>query len=423
MKSAIVAHTKELEQLCEKLAESGSFSLDTEFVRERTFYIQLGIVQVAANGVEAVIDPQAVDSLEPLYELVTDPSVEKIVHAGEQDFAALYEKGEIVPTNVFDTQIAAALVGYGDQISYAKLVAKVTGVQLSKLETLTDWTARPLTQAQIDYSLEDVRYLAKIREHLGERLDALGRSGWELEECARLESAEAYRPLEPLEYYKRLKTGGLNGGSLGVLREVAAWREATARSRNIPRGWVIRDQSVLEIARRKPSTIKSLKQIRSLKPHQIGKEGESIIAAVARGEQNPINEPTSDNAKNKMPPQVDSIARLLEAWLYARATEAEIAPSMLATRIDLKSLAAGHYRSELPSLPLLEGWRRELVGQDFLDILDGKKSLHIDGDTVRIEATGVEGGKYLDMNSSERLVRTQNDVGIYRQDQRVHALE
>ena len=379
MKPTIVETTKELGQLCEKLGAAGSFALDTEFVRERTFYIQLGIVQVAAQGLEAVIDPHAVESLEPLYALVTDASVEKVVHAGEQDFAALYEKGEIVPQNVFDSQIAAALVGYGDQISYAKLVAKVTGVQLKKLETLTDWTARPLTKAQIDYSLEDVRYLAEIRKHLGERLEALGRSGWELEECARLESAETFRTPAPLEYYKRLKTGGLNGGNLGVLREVAAWREEMARSRNLPRGWVIRDQSVLEIARRKPSTIKSLKQIRSLKPHQIGKDGESIIESVRRGEQNPVDEPTPDKMRSKVPPQIDSIARLLEAWLYARATEAEIAPSMLATRGDLKSLAAGHFRAEIPELPVLEGWRRELVGQDLLDILDGKQSLRIEG--------------------------------------------
>lgn len=385
MKSTIVETTRDLAELCEKLGSESSFALDTEFVRERTFYIQLGIVQVAAPGFEAVIDPNAIESLEPFYRLVTDASVEKVVHAGEQDFAALYEKGAIVPKNVFDSQIAAALVGYGDQISYAKLVSKVTGVQLSKLETLTDWTARPLTKAQIDYSLEDVRYLPEIRNHLGERLKSLGRDGWEVEECQRLESEQTYKTPAPLDFYKRLKTGGLNGGSLGVLREIAAWREEMARSRNVPRGWVIRDQSVLEIARRKPSTIKSLKQIRSLKPHQIGKDGESIIAAVTRGEESPIDEPARDKARAKIPAEIDSIARLLEAWLYARATEAEIAPSMLATRGDLKSLAAGQFRGEIPDVSILEGWRRELVGQDLLDILDGKKSLRVNPDTVRIE--------------------------------------
>ena len=384
MAPRVIEKEGDLKDVCETLRSAGSFALDTEFVRERTFYIQLGIVQVAAPGVEAVIDPKALSSLEPLYALITDPSMEKIVHAGEQDFAALYERDRIVPKNVFDTQIAAALVGYGDQISYAKLVAKVCGVQLDKLETLTDWTARPLTKAQIKYSLEDVRYLGAIREHLGERLEALGRHGWEREECLRLEREETYRTPEPLDYFRRLKTGGLGAASLGVLRHVAAWREVEARRRNVPRGWVIRDQSVLEIARRKPTSLRALKQIRSLKAHQIAKDGQAILAAVERGLESPVEEPVTEKVRSSVPPEVDSIARLLEAWLYARATEAEIAPSMLATRGDLKALAVSHYRSEIPDLPLVSGWRRTLVGQDLLDILDGKVSLSVDQETRKI---------------------------------------
>ncbi len=382
MSHVVIEQTDELEELCQKLSTFDSFALDTEFVRERTFFIQLGIVQVAAPGIEAVIDPRALSTLEPLYELLVDESLEKVVHAGEQDFAALYEKGGAVPKNVFDSQIAAALVGYGDQISYAKLVAKVNGVQLNKLETLTDWTARPLTKAQLEYSLEDVRYLSEIRKHLGERLDALGRSGWDKEECHRLEMETTYITPEPLDYYQRLKTSGLSSASLGVLREVAAWREQTARTRNLPRGWVIRDQSILEIARRRPSSIQNLKQIRSLKPHQIAKVGDAIVQAVKRGLQHPVKKAAPDKVRFKVPPHIDSVARLLEAWLYARSLEAEIAPSMLATRGDLKTLAAGHHRGVLPELPLLEGWRRDVAGQDLLDILDGKRALQVDGGKI-----------------------------------------
>jgi ribonuclease D len=386
----VVERPEELHALCGAIARTGTFALDTEFVRERTFYIQIGIIQVAADGVEAVVDPRALKSLDPLFELVSDPAVEKIVHAGEQDFAVLYEAGGVVPRNVFDTQIAAALVGYGDQISYARLVAKVTGVQLDKLETLTDWTARPLTQAQIDYSLEDVRHLPEIRRHLGERLQALGRAGWEREECERLESEETYRSPQPREYFKRLKASGLGAQSLGVLRDVAAWREETARARNIPRGWVLRDQSLLEIARRRPQSVKNLRQIRSLKPQQISKDGEAIVAAVRSGESDPVRERPPDGPRFKMPDAIESTARLLEAWLYARATEAEIAPSMLATRGDLKTLAAAHHYSQIPELPILQGWRRELVGQDLLDLLDGKKALKLDARSGRVEAVGTE---------------------------------
>ena len=388
----VIEKQKDLEALCRALATRGAFALDTEFVRERTFFIQLGIVQVAAGDLEAVIDPKPLSSLEPLFDLVAAPEVEKIVHAGEQDFAVLYEEGGGVPRNVFDTQIAAALVGYGDQISYARLVGKVTGVQLDKLETLTDWTARPLTEAQIDYSLEDVRYLPELRRHLGERLSELGRSGWEREEGSRLESDSTYRAPEPREFYRRLKASGLSAVSLGVLREVAAWREETARAKNLPRGWVLRDQSLLEIARRRPQSVKSLRQIRSLKPQQIAKDGEAIVDAVRAGAAEPVKEDRPDTPHLKMPDEVESTARLLEAWLYARAAEAEIAPSMLATRGDLKTLAAAHYHSQLPSLPLLEGWRRELVGQDLLDILEGKKALKLDGRKGKLEAVDVEKG-------------------------------
>jgi ribonuclease D len=386
----VVEKQKDLEVLCRELATRGAFALDTEFVRERTFFIQLGIVQVSAPGIEAVIDPQTLSSLGPLFELVAAPEVEKIVHAGEQDFAVLYEAGGAAPRNVFDTQIAAALVGYGDQISYARLVAKVTGVQLEKLETLTDWTARPLTEAQIDYSLEDVRYLPEVRRHLGERLSELGRAGWEREEGSRLESDSTYRAPEPREFYRRMKASGLSAVSLGVLREVAAWREETARSRNLPRGWVLRDQSLLEIARRRPQSVKSLRQIRSLKPQQMSKDGEAIVAAVRAGIAEPVKEDRSEAPHLKMPDEVESTARLLEAWLYARAADAEIAPSMLATRGDLKTLAAAHYHAHLPSLALLEGWRRELVGQDLLDLLEGKKALKLDGRKGKLEAVDVE---------------------------------
>ena len=390
MSDVVIERADELEKLCQKLSTFDSFALDTEFVRERTFFIQLGIVQVAAPGIEAVIDPRALSTLEPLYELLVDESLEKVVHAGEQDFAALYERGGVVPKNVFDSQIAAALVGYGDQISYAKLVAKVTGVQLNKLETLTDWTARPLTKAQIEYSLEDVRYLGEIRKHLGERLDALGRAGWDKEECHRLEREKTYITPEPLDFYRRLKTSGLSSASLGVLRQVAAWREQTARTRNLPRGWVIRDQSIVEIARRRPASIQSLKQIRSLKPHQVGKDGQSIVQAVKNGLENPIEEATREKVRFKVPPHVDTVARLLEAWLYARSLEAEIAPSMLATRGDLKSLAAGHHRGVLPELGLLEGWRRDLAGQDLLDILDGKRALQVAGGKISAIASALD---------------------------------
>ena len=386
----IVETQDRLERICSEVRASRSFALDTEFVRERTFYIQLGIIQVAAEDVEAVLDPHAIRDLTPLLDLVRDPSVEKIVHAGEQDFAVLHEKSGVVPQNVFDTQIAAALVGYGDQISYAKLVSKVTGVNLSKLETLTDWTARPLTPQQIEYSLEDVRYLREVRRHLGERLRELGRSGWEIEECRRLEAPETYRLPEPEEYYLRLKMGGLNDTAVGVLKEVAAWREREARNRNLPRGWVLRDHSLVEIARRRPKSLKALSQIRSLKRQQIDRNGRGLLDAVRAGLESAVPPPSRERRVFKIPPQAEELARFLEAWLYSIAEEQEIAPSIIATRDQLKTLAASHLAGKEVSLPLLTGWRREIAGEALLELLEGKLVLSVEPATGKIRAQPLE---------------------------------
>jgi ribonuclease D len=218
------------------------------------------------------------------------------------------------------------------------------------------------------------------------------RSGWEREEGSRLEADSTYRAPDPREFYRRMKASGLSAASLGVLREVAAWRERTARARNLPRGWVLKDQSLLEIARRRPQSAKSLRQIRSLKPQQISKDGDAIVAAVRAGLAEPVKEERPENPHLKMPDEVEATARLLEAWLYARAAEEEIAPSMLATRGDLKTLAAAHYHSVALSIPLLEGWRRELVGQDLLDLLEGRKALKLDGRKGKLEAVDLDGG-------------------------------
>ena len=386
----IIENQDQLEQICSKLRAARSFALDTEFVRERTFYIQLGIIQVATEDVEAVLDPHAIQDLTPFLELVNDPSVEKIVHAGEQDFAVLNEKNGVVPKNVFDTQIAAALVGYGDQISYAKLVSKVTGVSLSKLETLTDWTARPLTPQQIQYSLDDVRYLREVRCHLSDRLSDLGRSGWEIEECRHLQAPETYRIPEPEEYYLRLKMGGLNDVGIGILKQVTAWREREARSRDIPRGWVLRDQSLVEIARRRPKSLKALGQIRSMSRQLIDKNGRDLLEAVRMGLESPVPPLLRERQVSKIPPPAEELARFLEAWLYSIAEECKIAPSIIATRDQLKTLAASYLTGREVSLPVLAGWRREIAGKSLLELLEGNLLLSVEPATGKIRAQPIE---------------------------------
>ncbi len=387
----IISTTGELEKVCRRLLDAGTFALDTEFVRERTYYIRLGIIQVAAKDMEAILDPRSIGTLEPFFELVCDRGIEKIVHAGEQDFEAFFERNGEPPNSVFDTQVAAAMVGYGDQIAYAKLVEEVTGVKLSKLETLTDWMARPLTPHQITYALDDVRYLLALRKHLGRRLKALGREEWVREEFRRLEDRATYAPVDPHEAYKRIKVRGLNDVQRGVLREVAAWREREAMRRNLPRAWVMRDQPLIQIARQKPDSVESLRQVRAMKRRELGRSSADLLAAVARGLSAPAQSKSSRARVPGILAQAKPLRKLLQAWVYAHAAKAKIAPSVLTSRAELKALVEGHLREEIPALPVLTGWRQELVGRELLDILAGKLKVAIDPDTGELRGTGEQG--------------------------------
>lgn len=382
----IITTAHQLDAICSKLRKAGSFGVDTEFVRERTYFIRLGIMQVACPDVEAILDPYSLESLVPFYELICDPAVEKVVHAGEQDFFVIFERSGKPPRNVFDTQIGAALVGYGEQLSYAKLVQKVTGVKLSKLETLTDWTARPLTRAQVGYALDDVRHLPSLRGHLGRRLKEMGRVDWAREEFRYLEQPETYMLPEPQEFYERIKTGGMDGRQLGVLRELAAWREEEARRRDIPRGWVIRDQALVEIARKAPTSVNELRRIRSIKSQEVERNGATILEAVHRGVENPADERVLKTSSVRTKTRAKPLVRLLDAWLQARAAAAKIAPSIIASKDQLKALVEGHLQGDVPDLPVMSGWRRDLVGGELLDILTGKLRLRVVSQTGNLLA-------------------------------------
>jgi len=380
-----------LEEVCRRLREAGAFALDTEFVKERTFFAQLGTVQVATRDFAVIIDPRAVTDLVPFAEIWADPQVEKIIHSGFQDCEVLFQSVGAPPRNVFDTQIAAAILGYGDQIAYAKLAALVVGVKLRKLETRTDWTRRPLTKEQIQYALDDVRYLPRLREHLGERLADLGREAWAYEEFRFLEDPATFELAAPEEAYLRLRVNALNVRQRGALRELAAWREREARRRDLPRGWVLSDGALLEIARRLPKSREALARVRALESKDLERNAAAILAAVTDGSEAPVEAPASTGTFEESP-ETEALTRLLDAWLRARAQSTETAVSLLGTRDDVKALAAGYLRGELPDVPLLSGWRRQVVGQDLLDLLDGKLRLSVAaGGRIVAERVG-EGG-------------------------------
>lgn len=374
----LILSLKKLTEICEALRKAGAVAMDTEFVRERSYYGKLGVIQVAADGVEAVIDPLEVESLDPLLEVLFDPAIEVVVHAGRGDFEIFYEMTGRVPNNIFDAQIAAAFVGYGSQISYANLVRRVTGVALAKGQQLTDWTRRPLSKKQLAYALDDVRYLMRIRNQLRSELQRLGREAWVREECEQLEDPEFYRRPAPLDVYRTMNTSGLSRKKLAILRELAAWREHTAIRLDRPRNMIARDPVLIELAKQAPQTMEELRGMRFIGRNQSRERAEEILEVIQRGQEGPLPEVSRRGPREETPPQAEGLRRLLEAWLQARALEAEIAPGLLANRAQLDAVVFAHFKGEEAEAPVLHGWRRELVGADLLRILSGEMSLRVD---------------------------------------------
>lgn len=374
----LVLSLKKLTEVCDILREAGAVAMDTEFVRERSYYGKLGVVQVAAEGVEAIIDPLEVESLDPLLDVLFDPAIQVVVHAGRGDFEIFYEMTGRVPNNIFDAQIAAAFVGYGSQISYANLVRRVAGVSLSKGQQLTDWTRRPLSEKQLEYALDDVRYLMQIRDQLQTELTRLGRERWVREECEQLEDPEFYRRPAPLDVYRTMNTSGLSRKKLAVLRELAAWREHTAIRLDRPRNMIAKDPILIELARQSPQSLDELRGMRFIGRNQSRERAEEILDVIHRAQDGDLPEVAPRKEREDIPPQAEGLRRLLEAWLQARALEAEIAPGLLANRAQLDAVVSAHFKGEEARVPVMHGWRRELVGADLLRILSGEMSLRVD---------------------------------------------
>ena len=251
----VITEPKPFAELCERLRAAGSFALDMEFQRERTYWPNLQLLQVGIPGEAAAVDPLAIEDLSPLYTLIADPSLVKIVHAGRQDAEIFYNATETPPRNMYDTQVAAALVGLGEQVGYAALVQKLVGVRIKKTERITDWGRRPLRPAQVEYALNDVIHLHEIKEKLDEDLAKLGRVDWLAEELSFYEQESQYRA-DPRQLFRKVSGWrGLNRRGLGILRELAAWRESEAQRRDIPRQRVVPDDVLVEVAMRRPGNL------------------------------------------------------------------------------------------------------------------------------------------------------------------------
>ena len=371
-----------LETLCLTLKQSSRLALDTEFVGEDTFVPRLELIQVATATTAAVIDfpaVQAKGSLAAFWELICDNKIEKIVHAGRQDLDLFATHAGQIPKPFFDTQIAAAMVGYGAQVAYANLVQRLHGTKLAKAHTFTNWSARPLSDDQIAYALEDVEFLLSIHTHLQDRLNSLGRLEWVGEEFARLEMAVGEKSREPQERYQRIRGWDtLKAKGAAVLRELAAWREAEARRRNVPRGRVMRDEVLLQLARHPPKSVSELRGLRGVHSSEVDRHGEHLLGTITSALALPPTAWPEVPRERKPDPESTGIVELLQAVLKARAAEEGIAPTMLATSSDLQTLVEAKQNRATIDVPILRGWRRQLAGDLLLKVLDGAVTITVD---------------------------------------------
>jgi len=360
-------------ELVRRLRQASVVAIDTEFMREKTYFAKLCLIQLANDDLAAIVDPLVCKDLSPLCELFEDTSVVKILHAGGQDLEIFFRECETTLSPIFDTQTAATLTGYPQQIGYGPLVNEVTGVKLDKGDSYTDWSRRPLSATQVEYALNDVRYLPEVYRELSGKLEESGRTDWLQAEFDRLADPATYR-IVPEEQWRRVKRiSSLNRRQLAVAREVAAWREREAIRRDIPKRWVLGDEGVVEVARRAPATGAELSAIRGV-PDKIGQSATGgLLEAVAKGAA--VDEEDLPSLKKKRRPAVDidGAVDLMVALVRLRAHEHGVAMPLLASRDELERLASGDREGNA----MLEGWRREIVGNELVELLDGSVTLSL----------------------------------------------
>ncbi len=365
--------------LCDQMRSTHRVGLDTEFIGEDRFTPRLELLQVAVGDTCAVVDVPALGTLDGLGEILANPKIEKIFHAGRQDLELLAGHTGQIPTPFFDTQMAASMVGYGMQVAYSQLVQKVSGQKLEKAHTFTNWSQRPLTPDQLAYAFEDVQYLFAIHDHLLKRLHSLGRMEWVGEEFDRLRTVLGTTARDPRERYQRIRGwDNLKPKQAAVLRELAAWRDEEAQRRNVPRGRIIRDEVLVELARRPPPTVEAMRGVRGLHGNEVDKRGDAILAVIQRGLAVPPSEWPAVATPKRPEPESAGLVDLLQAVLKARANEEHIAPTLLATSSDLQALVEAKHQREKLDLPILSGWRRKLAGELLLQVLEGKVSVSVD---------------------------------------------
>ena len=376
----LIATIQDLKAFCTRALHAQVLAVDTEFLREKTYFAKLCLIQLATESEVVIVDPLAIRDLSPLKDLFTAESVTKLFHAASQDLEILYHELGVLPAPIFDTQVAATLLGFGQQVGYSSLVHGVCGVTLAKTESYTDWSRRPLSPAQVSYAEEDVIYLPKMYEAMTRKLEKQGRLHWLDAEFADMVAVSNFEVDDRERYLRVKRVGHLSRRQLSAAREVTAWREATARKRNIPRKWVLADEQIVEACRREPKTIDDLFQVRGIREKLPTSDAREVVALIIRGMELPDEALPGANRASRNEANVDTQLDMMMPVVHLRAKENNIAAQTLASKDELEELA----RYQSPDCALLRGWKRTLVGEELLALLRGELALYLEGGALKI---------------------------------------
>ena len=378
----LIENTPDLISFCQELHQQPYIAVDLEFLREKTYYAKLCLIQVATPNTAAIIDPLAPEiELDAFFSVLHNPDIIKIFHSGRQDIEIIYHLAGFIPEPLFDTQIAAQVFGFGEAVSYENLVKTILGIQLDKSCRLSDWSLRPLDNKQLQYALSDVTHLVHIYEHLRDQLNESGRQHWLDEEFATLSDSETYI-VHPENAWQKIKHRSHNSRMLTVLRELAAWRERRAQNKDTPRQSIIRDECLLNIAAACPNNQDELEKIRNIRKDVAnGKLGTEILEVISKFAQIPPSDYVKPEHEKLLPVSAGALYELLRLLLKIRAQEHNVIPRLIASDDDLKRLAMFSDKKN----PVLRGWRQEIFGKDALALRQGRLNISYNAEKRRIE--------------------------------------
>ncbi len=367
-----IINDEQLIDLCHRLKSADTLALDTEFIREKTYYPRLCLIQIASEDVVACIDPLSISEMQPLWDLLLNKNCLKVLHAARQDLEIFYNLLGEIPQPVFDTQLVATVLGYGEQMGYGNLIKKVLDIDLNKGHARTDWLQRPLSAEQLDYAADDVRYLIQAYPVLVKTLTKLQRNDWLTDDFNALVKVSLYE-VEPENVWQRVsgKTR-LKGQQLAILQQLAAWREQEAKQRDKPRKWILADDMLVSLAQHPPKNRDQLQRLRGLSENLLNRHGDELLRLIKAGQSLPKEAWPSLKFKAHLNVEQEALADSVMALIRLRATQNQITATLLATRKDVDSIIQGERQVDL-----LNGWRAALAGQDVLDYLEGRLALKV----------------------------------------------